>query len=204
MRVFIAEDDPISRRILEETLTKRGFEVTISRAGNEAWEILKKGDAPQLAILDWMMPGMDGIELCKRIRAKETPRYTYIILLTANNRMDEIATGLDAGADDYMTKPFRAEELHARVRVGIRVLELQNSLTKHVHKLQEALSRVKRLQGLLPICAYCKKIRNDQNYWQQVEKYIGDHSEAQFSHSICPDCYEEIIKPQLNEMMNCP
>lgn len=204
MRVFIAEDDPISRRILEETLTKRGFEVTISRAGNEAWEILKKGDAPQLAILDWMMPGMDGIELCKRIRAKETPRYTYIILLTANNRMDEIATGLDAGADDYMTKPFRAEELHARVRVGIRVLELQNSLTEHVHKLQEALSRVKRLQGLLPICAYCKKIRNDQNYWQQVEKYIGDHSEAQFSHSICPDCYEEIIKPQLNEMMNCP
>ena len=200
MRVLIAEDDQVSRRMLEATLSKRGFDVVVARDGNEAWKVLRRKDAPQLVILDWMMPGVDGLDICRRIRAKERPSYMYIILLTAKDRTDDIAQGLEAGADDYVTKPFRAKELHARVRVGLRMLELQNSLAEHVHKLEDALSRVKQLQGLLPICAYCKKIRDDKNYWQQVEQYITDHSEAKFSHSICPECYEQIIKPELADI----
>lgn len=200
MKVLIAEDDQVSCRLLEAALHKKGYEVVISRDGNEAWNKLKRKNTPQLVVLDWMMPGMDGVDICKKVRAKENNGYIYIILLTAKDRKDDIAMGLDAGADDYITKPFNSKELHARVRVGVRILELQNRLADHVAKLEEALSNVKQLQGLLPICAYCKKIRDDQNYWQRVEKYIAEHTEAKFSHSICPECYEEIVKPELNNL----
>ena len=200
MKVLVAEDDPTVRRILEVTLNKHGYDLILSNDGSKAWDILKKQDAPQLVILDWMMPGMDGIDICRKIRGRKNSHYIYIILLTAKDRIDDIAAGLDAGADDYMTKPFRNRELMARLRVGSRILDLQNKLADHVAKLEDALSKVKQLQGLLPICAYCKKIRDDRNYWQQVDRYITDHSEAQFSHSICPDCYDQYIKPELAEI----
>ena len=201
MKILIAEDDRITCQILENVLTEQGYKVVVTQDGNEAWKILRRNDAPQLVILDWMMPGMDGVDICKKLQAKEDGRYIYIILLTAKNQKDDIATGLDAGADDYVTKPFDAKELRARVRVGIRILELQNNLAEHVTKLEEALSNVRQLQGLLPMCAYCKKIRVDQNYWQQVEKYISAHSEVEFSHSICPKCYEEVVKPELEGVL---
>jgi len=201
MKILIAEDDRITCRILENLLIEQGYEVVVTRDGNEAWKILRREDAPQLVILDWMMPGMDGVEICKKLQAKETGRYIYIIFLTAKIRKNDIAAGLDAGADDYVTKPFDEKELRARVRVGFRILELQNNLAEHVTKLEEALSNVRQLQGLLPMCAYCKKIRVDENYWQQVEKYISAHSEAKISHSICPKCYEEIVKPEIEEVL---
>lgn len=201
MKILIAEDDRITCRIIENVLIEQGYEVVVTRDGNEAWKILKCEDAPQLVILDWMMPGMDGVDICKKLQAKETGRYIYIILLTAKIRKDDIAAGLDAGADNYVTKPFDEKELRARVRVGFRILELQNNLAEHVAKLEEALSNVRQLQGLLPMCAYCKKIRVDQNYWQQVEKYISAHSEAKISHSICPSCYEEFVKPDIDEVL---
>jgi response regulator RpfG family c-di-GMP phosphodiesterase len=121
-------------------------------------------------------------------------------LLTARASREDKIQGLQAGADDYITKPFDPQELRARVQVGIRVLELQGALAQRVRELEEALSRVKQLQGLLPICSYCKKIRNDRNYWQQVEGYITEHSEAQFSHGICPDCYAQYVRPELERM----
>jgi phosphoserine phosphatase RsbU/P len=131
---------------------------------------------------------------------RSTPPPPYLILLTAKGRREDIITGLKAGANDYVTKPFDREELRARVQVGARIVELQHSLADRVHALEEALARVKQLQGLLPICSYCKKIRDDQNYWQQVENYISRHSEAQFSHSICPGCYEQLVKPELDQL----
>jgi sigma-B regulation protein RsbU (phosphoserine phosphatase) len=124
----------------------------------------------------------------------------YLILLTAKGGREDLVTGLEAGANDYVTKPFNREELRARVQVGVRMVELQQSLADRVKALEEALARVKQLQGLLPICSYCKKIRDDQNYWQQVESYIAEHSQAQFSHSICPDCYEKLVKPELDQL----
>ena len=124
----------------------------------------------------------------------------YIILLTALGGRQNIIQGLQAGADDYITKPFDREELRARLEVGRRIVELQRSLAERVQQLEDALARVKQLQGLVPICSYCKKIRNDQNFWQQVDTYVSEHSEAQFSHGICPECYEKIVKPELDNL----
>lgn len=200
MRILIAEDDPVSRRMLEAILVKRGYDVAVTRDGTEAWQVLQSKDPPKLAILDWMMPGMDGLRVCRKVRESPGSRPTYIILLTARGRSEDIVAGLQVGADDYVTKPFDGEELHARVQVGIRIVELQESLARRVRELEDALSQIKQLQGLLPICSYCKKIRNDRNYWQQVEEYITEHTEAQFSHGICPDCYEKFVKPELMEL----
>src|SRR4029434_1546856 len=100
----------------------------------------------------------------------------------------------------YIVKPFEREELHARVQVGFRMLELQAALADRVRELEEALARVKQLQGLLPICSYCKKVRDDQNYWQQVETYIEGHSDAQFTHGICPDCRQKFVEPELDRL----
>jgi CheY-like chemotaxis protein len=147
-----------------------------------------------------MMPEMDGLKVCRMVRTTPHLHHLYLILLTAKNRKEHIVAGLQAGADDYLTKPFDREELYARVQAGVRIITLQQSLVARVKELEEALARVKQLQGLFPICSYCKKIRNDQNYWQQVEDYLSKHSEAQFSHSICPDCYEQCVKPALDKL----
>jgi phosphoserine phosphatase RsbU/P len=200
VKILIAEDDMVSRVLLEATLIKWGYEVTVACDGVAAWGLLQSDDPPPLAILDWMMPGLDGLQICRKIRDIPTTTPPYLILLTAKGRREDIVTGLQAGADDYVTKPFDREELHARVQVGMRIIELQHSLADRVKALEEALARVKQLQGLLPICSYCKKIRDDQNYWQQVENYISKHSEAQFSHSICPDCYESLVRPELDQL----
>ena len=141
------------------------------------------------------MPKLDGLEVVRRVRARGESPPTYLILLTARDTIDDVVTGLEAGANDYLTKPFNRNELQARVNVGIRVVNLENSLADRIEKLEEALATIKTLRGLIPICAYCKKIRDDGDYWQQLEVYISEHSDAEFSHGICPDCYES----QLNE-----
>jgi len=183
--------------MLQVYLTRWGYQVVVATDGAEAWRVLDSSDAPKLAILDWMMPLMDGAEICRKVREASRVSPAYLILLTARDDNEDVVKGLDAGADDYVTKPFNRDELRARVRVGVRVAELQTSLADRVSELERALTGVKQLQGLLPICCYCKKIRDDRNYWQQVEGYISEHSQAQFSHGICPDCYEKLVKPEL-------
>jgi phosphoserine phosphatase RsbU/P len=193
MKVLLAEDDPVSRRMLEVLLGKWGHEVVLAGNGAEALQILQGHDAPRLAILDWMMPHVDGVEVCRQLRKNHSHEPTYVILLTAKTRKEEIVEGLGAGADDYVTKPFDSRELQARVNVGRRIIELQSSLAQRVRELEEALAHVKQLRGLLPICAWCHKIRDDQNYWQSVETYISGHSDARFSHGICPDCFQNVV-----------
>jgi sigma-B regulation protein RsbU (phosphoserine phosphatase) len=197
MKILIAEDERISRYLLENTLATWGYEVVVARNGVEAWEVLQQPDAPHLGILDWMMPGMDGVEVCRRARQVETCTPPYLILLTAKGTKANIVEGLSNGANDYITKPFDRNELRARVQVGVTVVQLQQNLAKRVSELEAATAHVKLLQGILPICSYCKHVRDDQNYWQTVETYISDHSEAKFSHSVCPQCYENVVKPQL-------
>jgi sigma-B regulation protein RsbU (phosphoserine phosphatase) len=199
VRILVADDDPIARHTLATMLGKWGYPVCACADGAEAWAILQKPYAPSLVILDWMMPRMDGLQVCQKLREASRTRPPYVILLTAKGDEADIVAGLHAGADDYIIKPFNREELHARVLVGVRVLDLQQSLAERVRELEDLLSRVNRLRGLLPICTYCKKIRNDRNYWEQVENFIAQHSEAQFSHSICPSCYEEFAKPELKK-----
>jgi DNA-binding response OmpR family regulator len=199
MDILIAEDDPVSQRTLAVTLEKWGHRVRATDDGAAAWEALCTDDAPNLAILDWMMPCMDGLALCRRIRETPRRRGTYVILLTARADKKDVVAGLDSGADDYLTKPFDREELRARVNVGMRVLALQQELADRVLELEQTLGRMRQLQGLLPICCYCKRIRDDGNYWQQLEQYICAHSDAQFSHGICPACFETVVKEQLRK-----
>jgi CheY-like chemotaxis protein len=194
MKILIADDEPASRRLLEVTLKKWGYEVIVTADGERAWEAAQAPDAPTLMILDWSMPGMDGIEVCRKVRKRTAVRSAYIILLTSRDSKDDLVEGLEAGADDYVTKPFDPQELRARVRVGERILLLQNTLAQRVEELEAALSREKHLQGLLPICCYCKKIRDDGNYWHQVESYVAQFADVRFSHSVCPECTEQFRK----------
>ncbi len=143
---------------------------------------------------------LDGIDVCRQARQTEGLEGLYIIMLTTRDAEEDIVSGLDAGANDYITKPFRRRELAARIGVGERVVELQSQLAQRVTELEDALGKVKTLQGLLPICSYCKKIRNGGNYWQQVEGYIEHYADVSFSHGICPDCYTSIVEPQLAEL----
>jgi len=143
------------------------------------------------------MPGIDGLEVCRRLRQSPGSIPPYIILLTAKHGVREIVKGIEAGADDYLTKPYDHEELRLRLQVGARIVELQTKLAERVEQLEATLDHVKQLQGILPICSYCKKIRNDLDYWQNVDSYVTEHSQAEFSHGICPSCYDTAVKPQL-------
>ncbi|MBZ5556425.1 MAG: response regulator transcription factor [Acidobacteriia bacterium] len=192
MHVLIAEDDRVTGEILARTLQRWNHETTVVGDGGKAWEYLRASTSPTLAILDWMMPEMDGPEVCRRVRAELPLANMYLLLVTAREGRSDVIVGLDAGADDYIIKPFDPEELRARISVGVRVLGLQQKLAERVAELQAALSNVKQLHGLLPICSYCKRIRGDDQYWQQVEGYIAQHSNAEFSHGICPACYAKV------------
>lgn len=147
MRVLIAEDDALFRRALEQLLTAE-FEIISVEDGVAAWVLLQEDDPPKMALLDWVMPGMSGPQLCRALRANPATAGTYTILLTARNSAADVAAGLRAGADDYVTKPFEAEELRARVRLGRRILELQDSLAAQASVLEDALGRERLLQTL--------------------------------------------------------
>ena len=198
MKILIAEDDLVSNEMLILLLTQWGYEVVATANGNEAWQAFQAKDPPTLAILDWQMPGLNGIEVCRRVRRRVDLKHVYLLILTSMSRADEIVAGLEAGANDYIVKPFKAPELRARLNVGARMVELQLELSDRVRELEKALSEVKQLRGILPICAYCKKIRDDKNYWEQVEDYFARHTDAKFSHSFCPECYQKFVRPQLD------
>ncbi|MFH1861939.1 MAG: response regulator transcription factor [bacterium] len=201
MKILIAEDDAVSRLLLETTLRKWNYDVLVTEDGVRAWEELQKDHAPSLAIIDWMMPGLDGLEVCRRVRSLHATLPIYIIFLTARGSKNDILAGFEAGANDYLTKPFDREELRARVQAGVRIVELESDLADRIKKLEDALSQVRQLEGMLPICAYCNKIRSDGDYWHQVEEYIMDHTDAVFSHSVCPACEEKYLKPELEKFM---
>ena len=188
MNILIAEDDYTSRSILAAVLSRRGHTVKATADGAEALRAMQAPDAPRLAVLDWMMPELDGIDVCRRIRAMETDQPPYIIMLTTKGEKKDIIAGLDAGADDYLLKPYDAAELLARVDVGRQLIETQAALARKITELQDALAHIRTLQGILPICSFCKKIRDDKGYWSQVEVYLMNHSDADFSHGICPEC----------------
>jgi DNA-binding response OmpR family regulator len=200
MKVLIADDDRVIRRILEAALNEWGYGTVAVPDGLAAWEALRAPDAPRFAILDWLMPGLDGLEVCRRVRALPTRLPPYLLLLTVRDTRPDIVAGLQGGADDYMTKPFDHDELHARLQTGLRILRLQEELAAELRRSQEALELVKQLQGLLPICGYCKRIRDGHDAWQQLEDYISAHSEARFSHGVCPLCWEEHVGPELRRL----
>jgi CheY-like chemotaxis protein len=177
MRILIAEDDPIASKILRLTLEQVGHEVVVVSNGAEAWESFLR-EPVSVVVSDWMMPEVDGLQLCRRIRERVERDYTYFILLTANHaRRENLVLAMEAGIDDFLQKPLDREVIWMRLRVAERILG-------YTHEIRQ-------LGALLPICAFCKKIRDDGTYWRQFEAYIQEHTGTNFSHGVCPDCFEE-------------
>lgn len=177
MKILIAEDDPVSVKILQITLEHYGHEVVAAAAGDAAWEAFD-ADPVRVVVSDWMMPGLDGLELCQKIRERPKTDYTYFILLTAiNTGRDNLRKAMDAQIDDFLTKPLDREAILMRLRVAERILEFT--------------TQIRQLKELIPICMYCKRVRDDTNYWDQVETYIHTHTGSNFSHGICPECYDK-------------
>ena len=193
MRILIAEDEPVTRAKLETLLQTWGYDVVVARDGAEAWRDLQADPEIDLVITDFQMPGLNGDELCRKSRSELLDRSLYIMLLTAVKvSRQDLISGLLAGADDYVQKPFDNAELNARLQVGCRVVSLQKELRHRVKQLEDAMAQIRHLQGLLPICSYCKRIRDDKNYWHQVEFYITSHADVRFTHGICPQCMEKL------------
>ena len=200
MTVLVADDLDVNRKLLRSLLVPEGYEVIEAGNGREALGVLSECRLPMVGLIDWEMPLLEGVEVCREARLVNPNTPLFLILVTVRDTKKDVVTGLQAGANDYITKPFDKTELLARVKIGTQMVELQQTLTERVEELKEALINVKQLSGLLPICSYCKKIRDDQNYWTQVESYVGKHTEARFSHSICPTCYEDIVKPEMEAL----
>lgn len=183
--VHIVEDDPTTRRLLENLTSLLGYQVEPYNNGDEAWEAFATID-PQIVISDWKMPGKDGLELCRRIRGMRSGTYTYFILVTAQLRSpSNLEQAINAGVDDFLKKPIGSDEIWNRLRVAERILGFNK--------------QVKTLESLIPICAYCKKVRNDDDLWEQIEQYVNERTGADFTHSICPSCLEEHVQPQMEE-----
>ena len=180
MKILIAEDDPVSAKILQFTLENAGHDVVVAANGTIAWEIFNASPV-RVIVSDWMMPELDGLELCNKVRARPKTDYTYFILLTAiHTGRENLRKAMEAGVDDFLTKPLDREGIMMRLRVAERIIDFT--------------MQIKVLKDLIPICMYCKKIRNDGNFWEGVEIYISQQTGSNFSHGICPDCFEKHLK----------
>jgi sigma-B regulation protein RsbU (phosphoserine phosphatase) len=185
LRLLLAEDDIDIQRVARLALRRADFEVTVANNGIEA--LARAASArPDVILLDWMMPGLDGLELCRRVR-EQGGDYTYFIMLssmaTSGENLDQ---AISAGVDDFLAKPAKAGELKARLHVAERILRYA--------------TQVRQLQEIIPMCGYCKKMRDDKNYWSQVEEYLGEQTGTSISHGVCPDCYERVLVPQMKDM----
>ncbi|MFP4069813.1 MAG: response regulator [Verrucomicrobiota bacterium] len=186
MKILIAEDDLISRKLLTTTLRQFGHEVEAFTNGRDAWAAY---DAKPFRVIvsDWLMPESDGLDFCRKVRSRPKTEYTYFILLTANAQGKETyMEAMRAGIDDFMAKPLDRDQIWMRLQVAERILRYT--------------TQISQLESMMPICSYCKRVRDDNNYWQQVETYFSNRTGASFSHSICPSCYSKVVKEELDEM----
>ena len=197
MRILVTDDDPDVLFLSSTVLKRSGHEVLEAESGRECLEAMY-AHHPDLVLLDVMLPDMRGVDVCRQIKADPDLAGTFVILLSGVEVSPELqAKGLDSGADGYMVKPFATKELAARVQAMERLKRVEDALRekekeqeKTISELQEALAEIKTLKGFIPICASCKKIRDDEGYWNQLEAYISQHTDAVFSHGICPECAE--------------
>ena len=198
--ILVVEDSLPSLQAVQNVLTEGGYKVRGATDGRTAMMIVG-AKPPDLILLDVSMPGMDGFEVCQHLKDENDTHDIPVIFITGKDDVVDKMKGFDVGGVDYITKPFQAEDVLARVETHLTIHNLQKrleeknrELQEKNHQLEEAFLNIKTLRGLLPICAYCKNIRDDRGYWQQVEVYIRDHSEAMFSHGICPGCVEKFYQ----------
>ncbi len=192
-RILVADDDPVIRKVIQRAIEIGGWAVQSVVDGDEAWAVLGAPDPPRIAVLDWQMPRLDGLEVCRRVRARASSRDVYLLILTARTSTEDVVSALDAGADDYIMKPFHAEELRSRLRVAERILTLESALAQSAQELEHERRHSARLEGLLPICVRCKRIRDDQQRWSPLEEYIGQRSEATLTHGLCDECSARLL-----------
>ena len=186
MKILAVEDDPVARAVLHQALLRLGHEVIEAKDGAEALRVMEK-EPVRLIVSDWMMPELDGLGLCRAVRNRVDADYVYFILLTSQQAdVDNQREAIEAGVDDFLTKPLDVQEIWMRLRVAERILRYA--------------TEVRQLEAFLPICGYCKKVRDDQNYWQQIESYINERTGTDFSHSVCPDCYQRVVIPELEKL----
>ncbi|MCP4695020.1 MAG: response regulator [Desulfobacterales bacterium] len=207
--ILIVDDTPANLGVLFDYLESKGFRVLVDTSGESALRAIKQMQ-PDIILLDVMMPGIDGFETCRRLKEDEETKGIPVIFMTAlTDAVDEVK-GLSIGAVDYITKPIQVETVMARVDTHMTIRKLQRTVeetnkllevnNKLLHEknaeLEEALSNIKMLKGLVPICGKCKKIRDDNGFWNQLETYIEKHSEVLFSHGLCPECMDELYGEQ--------
>lgn len=182
--ILVVDDQPNNIKVLLSFFKKHNFQTRIADSGERALQMLDRF-TPDLVLLDVMMPGLNGFETCQRIKADEEKRDIPIIFMTALDSIEDKLTGFEAGGLDYITKPFNQAEVLARINTHI-------ALRRKSIELEKALREIKTLRGIIPICSNCKSIRDDEGYWEQLESYVRKHSDAKFSHGICPDCARKL------------
>lgn len=180
MQIIVADDDRLLGETIQALLASYGHSVRLAHDGDKALELYMEKRC-RIFFSDWVMPGLDGIELVRRIRALGGNDYCYFIMLTANTREGSFETAMEAGVDDFLIKPVDRDQLVARLHVAERIMNY--------------MGHIRRLESLLPICSYCKKIRDERNEWKQFESYLHDHAGADFSHGVCPDCMKKYFAP---------
>lgn len=194
--ILIIDDDPNLSRTLADILRHKGYEAVSAANGTDALTLLRKNPV-NLALIDIGLPDISGVELLKRIKA-DYPS-TEAIILTGNASLDSAIEAANRGAFSYLVKPYDIEQLMLNIRRAIEKRQVEEDRERLILELRAALAKVKQLEGIIPICSYCKKIRDDQESWQQLESYISEHSEALFSHGICPECFIKVTNEALEE-----
>ena len=182
MKILTVEDNMVAAAVLDAALLKLGHEPCRAVDGLTAWRAFEINPV-RVVVSDWLMPGIDGLELCRRIRARGG-EYTYFILLSAvESSTGNLELALEAGVDDFLHKPVKIDELKMRLHVAERILNYS--------------TQVQQLESFIPLCSYCKKVRDDKKYRSQIESYINTRTGSQFSHGVCPDCYDRVLVPQM-------
>jgi len=190
-RILLVDDEEMVLQYLSKRLKKHNYDVVTCLSGEKALEKVKALDF-DMVILDVILPGIDGYEVCRRLKSDKKTSGIMVLILSVRKTLEERLKGYEVEADDYITKPYDPEELLAKIQILLRLKTALDERDRFIYKLQEALSKVKTLSGLLPICSSCKKIRDDKGYWNQIEDYIREHCPADFSHSVCPVCAKRL------------
>jgi phosphoserine phosphatase RsbU/P len=199
MRILVVNADPAAQPVLSGHLRGLGHEVVETDDGESAWALFTTSPI-ECVISDWRMRGLEGPELCRRIRGAADRAWSYVMLLTSRDDKGAFLEGIDAGADDCLSTPIDLDLLHARLHVANRVLALERSQRDQIDRLRTAIHEVDTLRGILPICMYCKRIKDGPDTWQAIEAYVASHSDARFSHGVCPACYVARVEPMLEEL----
>ncbi len=201
IRILVVDDTEPLRMGTARVLRQAGYAVEEAATGREGLEKARRLK-PDLVLLDVNLPDMSGFDICKTLKSDPDSKRVYVMMLSASKTSpDDRSEGLELGADGYLIRPLSNRELLAGVRAMERIIRAERERDRVIEELQEALASIKVLRGLLPICAHCKKIRDDKGYWKAVEVYIREHTEAEFSHSLCPECVRKLYPEYADKIL---